>query len=62
MVSRTARYEVRLYPAIIWVSYVTATENRLLAEMEAQAGIEDFLGVANSRGDREEEEERYKIR
>ncbi|KAF0312776.1 Heme-binding protein 2 [Amphibalanus amphitrite] len=52
VVSRTARYEVRLYPAIIWVSYVTATENRLLAEMEAQAGIEDYLEGDNSRGAR----------
>ena len=50
LVSRTARYEVRLYPAAVWVSYVTATENRLLAEMEAQAGIDDYLGGANDRG------------
>ncbi|XP_037077508.1 uncharacterized protein LOC119098638 [Pollicipes pollicipes] len=50
LASRSNRYDVRLYPRTLWVSYVTVTENRLLAEMEARAGIAEFLGGRNSHG------------
>ncbi|XP_037071937.1 uncharacterized protein LOC119093141 [Pollicipes pollicipes] len=50
VLSRTSRHEVRLYPATVWVSYVTTTENRLLAEMEARAGLGDYLSGRNSLG------------
>ena len=52
LASRSSRYDVRLYPRTLWVSYVTVTENRLLAEMEAHAGLADFLGGSNSHGER----------
>ena len=52
LASRSARYDIRLYPRTLWVSYVTVTENRLLAEMEARAGLTEFLAGRNSHGER----------